>query len=547
MNFLPKHLLLLLATIIIISNGCGEHTPEWIPQPNASELISEPRLLHTVKIAQKAVVKDPKSAITWGKLGHVYYIHGWRVEAAQCYRHAVELEPDEFSWFYYLGRSLDEIKPDEAADALAKSIALNPEYPPAHMAYARVLMALREFEQARQHFERAAELDPQEPLAELGLGELALKAKQLETARDHLQKALTLEPQQKEAHSALSQVYMALGDKEVASRHARLAQKFVKGKLLNDPLLGKLQGYGATASWFAIRGGLLLRSGDFKRAAAQFKVAASGAPKNSTIWLDYGAALLGLKRYQEALEALECALATREEKEDKHQFTSKNMLRLYITLSVVYEKVGDTKSSEKYLQKALSFNPISSEENWSATRGYLFLQAGYLSHAIAQFEVTISEDEKSPNAWLGHGTTLLALKRYQDAITALERALNATRDEDYKYNISVKNMGELYINLGIAYMRVSDVKSSEQYLKQALTLNPVPARAINALAVLYYSQGRLFDALTVLQSEPEVQTNVKTLYMRAKILRELHMHSEAESVETELRKVAGERGVELPW
>ncbi|MBC8228239.1 tetratricopeptide repeat protein, partial [bacterium] len=266
MNFLPKHLLFLLATIIIISIGCGEHTPEWIPQPNASELISEPRLLHTVKIAQKAVVKDPKSAIAWGKLGHVYYIHGWRVEAAQCYRHAVELEPDEFSWFYYLGRSLDKTQPDEAADALAKAIALNAEYPPAHMAYARVLMALRKFDKAQQHFECAAELDPQEPLAELGLGELALKAKEFETARDHLQKALTLEPQQKEAHSALSQVYMALGDKDAASRHARLAQKF-GDKPLNDPLLGKLQGYGATASWIAIRGGLLLRSGDFKRAA----------------------------------------------------------------------------------------------------------------------------------------------------------------------------------------------------------------------------------------------------------------------------------------
>ena len=546
MNFLPKHLLLLLVTIILISIGCGDRVPKWIPQPNASELISDPRLLHTVKTAQKAVVKNPPSAIAWGKLGHVYYIHGWRVEAAQCYRHAVELEPDEFSWFYYLGRSLDEIKPDEAADALAKAIALNAEYPPAHMAYARVLMALRKFDKAQQHFECAAELDPQEPLAELGLGELALKAKEFETARDHLQKALTLEPQQKEAHSALSQVYMALGDKDAASRHARLAQKF-GDKPLNDPLLGKLQGYGATASWFAIRGGLLLRSGDFKRAAAQFKVAASGAPKNSTIWLDYGAALLGLKRYQEALEALERALATREEKEDKHQFTQKNMLRLYITLSIAYKKVGDTKSSEKYLQEALNFNPISSAENWSVERGYLFLQAGYLSHAIAQFEVAISEDEKSPSAWLGHGTTLLALKRYQDTITALEQALTATRDEDYTYDISVKNMGELYINLGIAYMRVSDVESSEQYLKKALTLNPVPGRAINTLSVLYYSQGRLFDALSVLQSEPEVQTNVKTLYMRAKILRELHMHSEAESVEAELRKVAGERGVELPW
>ncbi|MBC8228441.1 tetratricopeptide repeat protein, partial [bacterium] len=136
------------------------------------------------------------------------------------------------------------------------------------------------------------------------MGELALKAKQFETARDHLQKVLVLEPQQEEAHSTLSQVYMALGDKEAASRHARLAQKFGKHReLLNDPLIGEVQSYGATAFWFAIRGGLLLRSGDFKRAAAQLEVAASGDPKNSTIWLDYGTALLGLKRYQEALEA----------------------------------------------------------------------------------------------------------------------------------------------------------------------------------------------------------------------------------------------------
>nr|MBC8229787.1 hypothetical protein [bacterium] len=96
-----------LVSIIVFLSGCGDKVS--VPQPSDFELVSEPRLLQTIKNAQKAVVKNSKSAADWVRLGHVYLIHNWRDEASQCYRHAAELEPNEFRWFYYLGRSLEEI------------------------------------------------------------------------------------------------------------------------------------------------------------------------------------------------------------------------------------------------------------------------------------------------------------------------------------------------------------------------------------------------------------------------------------------------------
>lgn len=86
-------LLLILATLLAL--GCDDKAEVWqsIPQPSNLERVEEPRLLKAVKNSQDMIVKKPRSAQAWGRLGNIYLIHDWNAEAAACYRRAIALKP----------------------------------------------------------------------------------------------------------------------------------------------------------------------------------------------------------------------------------------------------------------------------------------------------------------------------------------------------------------------------------------------------------------------------------------------------------------------
>lgn len=75
------------------------------------------------------IVKKPRSAQAWERLGNIYLIHDWNAEAAACYRRAIALKPKEFRWHYYLGRSLVTTDPTTAANAFSRAIALDKNMP----------------------------------------------------------------------------------------------------------------------------------------------------------------------------------------------------------------------------------------------------------------------------------------------------------------------------------------------------------------------------------------------------------------------------------
>ena len=104
------------------SNTRNAGTPDWVPQPSDIGLIEERRLLAVVKAAQKTLVETPKDATAWGQLGNIYFVHGWEVAAAECYRSAVGITSNEFRWLYYLGMTTYKVNPQVAAQMLAAAI-----------------------------------------------------------------------------------------------------------------------------------------------------------------------------------------------------------------------------------------------------------------------------------------------------------------------------------------------------------------------------------------------------------------------------------------
>lgn len=328
---------------------------EGIPVPLDLASVSNKRLVHAVDSARSTVAYNPESAAAWGRLGHVYLAHEWRAEAARCYRHAAQIEPDAFRWLYYLGRAVDN-DPVKAADVYAQAIELDSTYAPAHIHYANALRSSGKSEIAGRHFERARELAPRNPFSELRLGQLALSAKQFETARDHLRRALALNPKQSEVHAALAQVYLALGDRDAANRHAQAAQMSTKYNEMPDPLYEEVEKAGVSKFWFTRRGRRYFMAKDFDRAAEELAVVVSEDEKNPLIWYLYGVSLLGIERANEAVAALERALSA--SRGNDHQ-NENDLLKIYNSLAIAHGRAGNPERAEPYLQKALALNPAS--------------------------------------------------------------------------------------------------------------------------------------------------------------------------------------------
>ena len=444
-------------------NKQNRFTPNWVPQPSDMDRVEEQRLLAVVEAAQKRLVEASKDATAWGQLGNIYFVHGWEVEAAQCYRGAIEIAPNEFRWLYYLGMTTYKVDPQVAAQTLAEAIKLDPQYAPAHVYRAAALRSLGHLEQAKVHLEAANELDSRNPYASLWLGELAFAAQQFEAARSHLQWALKLNPEQSEAHATMAQVAMVLGEKDTAAQHAQASRKRTKYTQMHDPLWWDVLKLGVTAQRYAERGNRYLQQGDFKRAVSELEVAILGLDKDTHLWLNYGIALLLNKQYREAIAVLENTLVVIRDNENTNRNSTEiadlkvqshynlglasyhsgqiekaiatyqkaiqlepNFADAYGGLGVIYWRTGDLDAAIRHCQKAIKIAPENIEFHKNLTR--IYWQKGMYDAAAVGYRIILELNPSDENALHHLSLILLSKQEYDEAISCLQEVLQINPD-----------------------------------------------------------------------------------------------------------------------
>ena len=441
--------------------------PEWIPQPVDLALVSEPRLLQAAESAQKAVADAPDRAETWGDLGNVYLVHGWETEAARCYQRAVNINPTEFRWFYYLGLSTYKTDAQTAVDAFTKAIALDSDYPAVYVNHAHALRRLGRFEEARQQLANVIELDPENPFAELALGELSLASKQFKVAQIHLKRALKLNPAQSEAHAAMAQVALALGNREASNRHAQAARKTSKHTEMDDPLWWEVVKVGVTAKRYAERGTRYMEIGDFATAATELAIAASSKPKDAEIWFNYGIVLLRTNRYSKARKALEHALLIIDENDLEGGMSPKT-------------------------PKEIAFLEIHSNYNL----GYVYQRTGQRVKAIAAYKRAIELKPDLANAYSGLGVLYAQTGRIREGIARCEKAIQLAPDDI-----------KLQHSLATVYWQGKLYSSAAEVYDYILRLNPDDKRALHQLGVIYMGKRMYPEAMAKFKRVLEIQPN----------------------------------------
>ena len=539
-----KRLILLFFPILIVGVfliGCFLRSPNSygadgkidIPQPADLDLVEEKLLLNAIETAQEAVRSSPDNAKVWGQLGHVYLSHGWEIPAIPCYRRASLLAPDEFRWFYFLGRLTKDRQPAAAVKHLTRALALNSEYAPAHLYLAAALRILGKLDKARQHLEDAKRLQPNNPFSELWLGEIALAQQQLKSARTHLERALRLNPGQSEAHALMAQVATALRDKQAARQHAHAARYPSQYGELVDPLWWDVLQAGVTAPLYAERGKRYMSEGDYASAAAEFEPLISDTQKDIEVWLNYGISLLHTGRHNEALSVFARAESLLSDDAEVRQQKSAAEIaylkaQVYNYAAQVYYESGQTDAAIQACQKALQMRAaLSRAQEAGAVAAQL--KASDYTPFFANVHANLA------TVYERTGQLEAAITHYQQALELLPSKLAVHRDlagiywkkgryteaePHYKVVIgSNETDTHVIYRLGLIALTKAQYTEAVTRFERVIHLDAKHVRAYGGLGLAYQKLGNIPGAIGAFEKVLQLEPDNKAVLER---LKELH-------------------------
>jgi tetratricopeptide (TPR) repeat protein len=131
-------------------------------------------------------------------------------------------------WFD-LGADLEEAAPDEARNAYARALALDPNHPDAHVNLGRLLQLEGRTGEAIEHYRWSLRADSTDPTAAFNLGTALETLGRWAEAIEAYRHALELDREFADAHFNLARLYEQAGRRAVALRHLRAYQQLSSG------------------------------------------------------------------------------------------------------------------------------------------------------------------------------------------------------------------------------------------------------------------------------------------------------------------------------
>ena len=177
----------------------------------------------SVAAARDAAARLPSLAAAHMTLGAALLATGDGEGAAQAYRTAAGLDPEATEAQLGLARALLHAGQAQEALSVVDAVLMASKDGEAWFLLGTALNALGDPAQAAPALERAAALQPDRSAIHLNLGNAYVELGQADAAAASLRQAVDLEPMSKEAHASLSSVYTLAAEWEAAEHHARLA------------------------------------------------------------------------------------------------------------------------------------------------------------------------------------------------------------------------------------------------------------------------------------------------------------------------------------
>jgi serine/threonine protein kinase len=306
-------------------------------------------------------------------------------------------------------------------------------------------------------------------------GDRLLNKHQSEAALEEFQKAIELNRNDAQAWKGRGDVLLMLGRNEGAlsayEKAIPLAPK--NTKTINN------------------KGKVLYKLGDYQQALASHEQALKIEPENNAeAWSGKGLAYIGLGDYQKALESF-----------TKAQDIKPDEPTMWLQKGIALQYVEGKEPAQKFYQEALNvYNDLLAKKQnepviWS-DRGFVLLQLNAPLDALESYEKALSVDKNFYEALLGKANTLNLLRKPQEALETLDKAV-IIRPDDYQgwYNRGglleqgLKNHSEAlksfekvveikpdfypgWLNKGLALTELNRYQEAKEAFEQAKNLNP---------------------------------------------------------------------------
>jgi eukaryotic-like serine/threonine-protein kinase len=387
--------------------------------------------------------RPPRDALDFFLVGDELYKDGAPEKAAKAFVSALLLQPDHFWARYFLALCYTRQRQYPAArDSLTTCLGKRPDFVWTYLLRGFVHGQLQDYADADADFARAEELLKADPDLDAryvllnNSGVLSVGRKQFAEAVRDLNEAVRLKPDQYQAYVSLSQAYRLQNDMNGASREldraVTAAERLVQAGDIDPGTLALLyrnrsrlhlergeekeavadlqravkqlaDDPSARAHTLAEMGRVLQHDHDYEAGLTAFEAAAQILPREENAQRGRAQTLFRLKRYAEAVEALD-------------QFFQQGgtaTAQLYQARALAKVKLTHNEDAVSDFTLALERTPNDVALRTQRGQTYLACQAPQL--ALLDFKAAIRLDPKHAPAYQGRGLARLQLDKAQDA------------------------------------------------------------------------------------------------------------------------------------
>lgn len=177
-----------------------------------------------IDMVRKALKFKADYVDAWLNLGKMLHEQQQYLEASECYRHVIQIRPNDLTSHFLRAKLLALAGIcDKAIIAYQELLLIAPEHFDGIFSLGQILLDARRFEDAEPLLQRARELSPENAAVQITLGNCALSRHDFVSAEKFYKEACRLNPESAEAHTNLGHLYSDSPKIEEAIRHCRVA------------------------------------------------------------------------------------------------------------------------------------------------------------------------------------------------------------------------------------------------------------------------------------------------------------------------------------
>ncbi len=368
--------------------------------------------------------------------------------AVPAYQRAVRLDPKDFAWRYYLALCLEKTgQLDEALASVSEGLRIRPDYAPAILKRAELLLKLGRFPESAAALEPYLTKNPGAPMALYFLGRVKFAQQDFSGADDLYRRATEAWPTFGSAWFGLGETSKRLGRAAETEKDYQLAETNKDHYPPNgDQLYVDMMKLATGIENRLMEAKKLLNKREFDASSRIYKEVLQQYPDN----LDCLVNLLYISQYP--------SQATPEEVEDLYQrarAASPQLAEVYMYHGTALAAQGKYDGAVAELEKAIQLKPNNPETHaWLAD---VRERQHRPADAIEQYRIAIAQQPGFRIARLELAKNLLYAGRSKEAIPVLLPALQV---EDQNTPIAMMFLVQAYVNTG-------DRASARKYLEQA--------------------------------------------------------------------------------